>query len=59
MNHDLLLFTNTLNYHNCSYLDMEDLDLTYINQNFMGYTLHQSEIKFSPLYNSMEKSMKI
>ena len=28
-----LLFSNTLNYHNRSYFDMADLDLTYINQN--------------------------
>ena len=36
---------------------MADLDLTYINQNFIGYTFHQSEIKFSHLYNIMEKQM--
>ena len=50
-----LLFSNTLNYHNRIYFDMVYLDLTYINPNFIGYTLRQSEIKFSPLYNSMEK----
>ena len=50
-----LLFSNTLNYHNHSYFDMADLDLTCINQNVIGYTLYQSEIKLSPLYNSMEK----
>ena len=52
-----LLFGNTLrvNYHNRSYFDMADLYLTYINQKVTGYTLHQSEIIFSPLYKSMEK----
>ena len=49
-----LLFSNTLTYHNRSYFDMADLDLTYINQNGIGYTLHQSEIKFAPFYNSMK-----
>ena len=50
-----LLFKNTLKYQYCSYFDMADLDLTYINQNVIDYTLRQSEIKFSPSYNSMEK----
>ena len=50
-----LLFISTLNYHNRSYFDMAVLGLTYINQNFIGYTLPQSEIKGLPLYNSMEK----
>ena len=48
MNHDLL----TLNYRTRSYFDMEDLDLTYIDQNFIGYTIHQSEIKFFQTRNN-------
>ena len=50
-----LLFSSTRNYHNRIYLDMADLGLTYINQNFIDYIFHESEIKFPPLYNSMEK----
>ena len=48
-----LLFGNTLNYYNRSYFDMAMLVLTYINQNVIGYTFHQLEIKDLPLYNSM------
>ena len=48
-------FRNTLNYYNCSYFDMTDLYLTYINQNFIGNFFHQSAIKFAPLYSSNEK----
>ena len=35
-----LLFSNTLNYYNRSFFYMADLDLTYINQTIIGYTLH-------------------
>ena len=49
------IMTFLLFYHNRSYFDMADLDLTFINQNVIGYTLHQSGLKFPPLYNNMEK----
>ena len=50
-----LIFKNTRNYHKCSYFNMADLDLTYIDQNVIGYTLHQSEINYSSAYYSMDK----